>query len=250
MKSRFRAPRLLPATIVMLLVVLAAKSAVLIRSAIDHNQPAAFIAAAWAAAPETPAPANKAAAKPGAKAGETAPPAKGADIKPDLPPIPSGPPPFTEGEKTILLELRERRQELEAREATLASRESMIAAAEQKLSSRVEELQKLQQRLESLDASHRQQENIAWLGLVKVYETMKPRDAAAIFNDLGMQVLLAVIDRMKETKASAILAAMAPDKARDVTTQLAALRIKAAAVDTGDKPALTPGAGKAPGSGT
>jgi flagellar motility protein MotE (MotC chaperone) len=248
MKPRFRVPRLLPATIVMLLVVLAAKSTVLIRSAIDHGQPAAFIAAAWATAPETPAPANKAATKPAANPGETAP--HSADIKPDVPAVPSGPPPFTEGEKTVLLELRERRQELEAREATLASRESMTAAAEQKLSARVEELQKLQQRLESLDASHRQQENTAWLGLVKVYETMKPRDAAVIFNDLGMPILLAVIDRMKEAKAAAVLAAMAPDKARDVTTQLAALRTKAATVDTADKAALNPGTGKAPGSGT
>ena len=157
---------------------------------------------------------------------------------------------MTDSEKAVLLELRDRRQELEARESTLTSRESMLSAAEKKLSARVEELQALQKQLESLDTSHRQQENAAWQGLVKVYENMKPRDAAAIFNDLGMPVLLAVVDRMKETKAAAVLAAMAPDKARDVTMQLAQLRTRpAGAVDAGAKPANA-APGKPPGAGT
>ena len=53
---------------------------------------------------------------------------------------------------------------------------------------------------------------------------MKPRDAATIFNDLDMPVLLQVVDRMKEAKAAPVLAAMQPDKARDVTAQLARMR--------------------------
>ncbi len=151
----------------------------------------------------------------------------------------------------MLLELRDRRKELDARDASLTSRESMVAAAETKLSQRVAELQALQKQLESLDATHRQQEDTAWQGLVKVYETMKPRDAAAIFNDLGMHVLLSVVDRMKPAKAAAIMAAMVPDKARDLTVQLALSRTKATtAADTGDKPALPQQPAKAPGSGT
>ncbi len=161
------------------------------------------------------------------------------------------PPPVTDGEKAVLLELRERRQNLEAREATLTARESMLAAAEKKLSARIDELQSLQKKLESLDTSHRQQENAAWQSLVKVYEAMKPRDAALIFNDLGMSVLLAVVGRMKEAKAAAILAAMAPEKARDVTTQLAQARTRAsAAVETSGKPASPAEPANAAGPGT
>jgi len=259
MMPRIRPPRLLPATIAVLAVVLLAKTTVLVRSAVHNGQPAAFITAAWAAGPDAPVtpekPGDKQGAKPAAKSGEAGQPAKpGPAAEPptvaDMPPIPEGPPPMTDGEKALLLELRERRKELDAREASLASRESMLAATEQKLAARVEQLQGLQKRLEGLDTSHKQQEDLAWQGLVKVYETMKPRDAAVIFNDLGMSVLLAVVQRMKEAKAAAILAAMVPDKARDVTTQLALLRTKAAAVDAGDKPAATPEPGKPPGSGT
>ena len=61
---------------------------------------------------------------------------------------------------------------------------------------------------------------------MKVYETMKPRDAASIFNDMDMPVLLQVVDRMKDTKVSPVLAAMQPDRARLVTTQLAAKRTR------------------------
>ena len=61
-------------------------------------------------------------------------------------------PPVSDGERKVLLELRQRRQELDARDAALATRESVLAAAEQKLASRVGELQALQKKLEALEA--------------------------------------------------------------------------------------------------
>ena len=131
---------------------------------------------------------------------------------------------MTDAERTVLLELRQRRQELDARDAALATRESVLAAAEQKLSARVAELQALQKKLEALDAARKEREDASWQGLVKLYEAMKPRDAATIFNDLEMPVLLQVVDRMKEAKAAPVLAAMQPDKARDLTAKLAQMR--------------------------
>ena len=68
------------------------------------------------------------------------------------------------------------------------------------------------------------QEDAGWQGLVKVYETMKPKDAASIFNDLSMPVLLQLMDLMTDTKAASVMAAMNPDKARDVTAELAQMR--------------------------
>jgi len=249
MMRRIPGPRLLPVTIFALAIVLATKSAILVRFAATALDPSALVTTAWAGGADAPP------AKPAAKPAQQKPAEPvSADEKP---PVPEGPPPVSDSERAVLLELRQRRLQLDAREATIAARESMLAAAEIKLSSRVQELRDLQKKLEGLDASHREQQDAAWKGLVKVYETMKPRDAATIFNDLGMQVLLSVVDRMKETKAAAILAAMAPDKARDLTTQLALFRTRGGAVtQTGDKPMIPPGAGippgpvKAPGSGT
>jgi flagellar motility protein MotE (MotC chaperone) len=234
-------PRLLPMTIGALAFVLASKCTVLVRAAVLAGQPADLITTA-AAATDTPA------AKPAERKAETKAGAPDA-ANPDDTANQQNAAPVTDGERTVLLELRERRKELDAREARVSAHEAVLAAAEMKLSSRVEELRALQQRLESLEAERKAQEDTAWQGLVKVYETMKPRDAAAIFNDLGMPVLLAVVDRMKEAKAAAILAAMVPDKARDVTTQLAVLRSKSSVV-TGTKPPISAEPGKPPGSGT
>jgi flagellar motility protein MotE (MotC chaperone) len=90
----------------------------------------------------------------------------------------------------------------------------------------VEELQALQSRLEGLDADRRKREDASWQGLVRLYESMKPREAATIFNDLDMPTLLRIVDRMKEAKAAPVMAAMNPDKARDVTIQLAQMRLR------------------------
>jgi flagellar motility protein MotE (MotC chaperone) len=85
----------------------------------------------------------------------------------------------------------------------------------------------LQAKLEALEAARKQRAEANWAGLVKMYEAMRPRDAASIFNDLDKDVLLQVLDRMKEAKAAAILAAMLPDKARQATADLAEMRTRA-----------------------
>ncbi len=205
-------PRLLPPTIAVLALLLGIKSVQLVRAAAGPtpgHEPAAtsVVTPAQAAAPSiTPA----------------------AVVPPANPPaaMDPAPPAISDSERALLLELRQRREELDARDAALAARESMLVAAEQKLATRVAELQALQKTLEALDAARRQREDASWQGLVKVYEAMKPRDAATIFNDLDMPVLLQVVDRMKEAKAAPVLAAMLPDKARDVTTQLAQIRTR------------------------
>ena len=153
-------------------------------------------------------------------------------------PFPPPPPIVSDAERQLLQDLRTRREELDAREHTLAEREGVLDAAEQRLNARVSQLAELQARLEELESQRQQHDEANWAGLVKVYETMKPRDAATIFNDMDMSVLLPVVDRMKDTKVAPILAAMQPDRARVVTSQLAAKRTKAL-----ELPAARPTAG-------
>jgi flagellar motility protein MotE (MotC chaperone) len=51
---------------------------------------------------------------------------------------------------------------------------------------------------------------------------MKPKDAAAIFDQLEMPVLLRVARAMSPRKMAPILAAMSTTKAKDLTSSLAA----------------------------
>ncbi len=198
--TRSALPRLLHLTTFALAALLAVKSAELVRTAVAaDDKPAAAPTVAVQAPVPSPQPS---------------------------PQQDAGTAPVSDGERTVLLDLRQRREALDAREAGLTERESLLAAAEKKLATRIGELQVLQKRLEELDAARRQREDASWQGLVKLYEAMKPRDAALIFNDLDMPVLLQVVDRMKEAKAAPVLAAMHPDKARDLTTQLAQMRTR------------------------
>jgi flagellar motility protein MotE (MotC chaperone) len=211
-------PRLLPATIATLAALLVLKCGVLLEVAVLHGErpDSAMVAAAKAASTERANEAAPARAKPSVG---------GTDQKPITSPAKvESPLPVSESERALLQDLRQRRKELDARAEAVAARESLMAATEQKLTARVVELQTLQKKLEDLDAAQKQKEEAGWEGLVKLYEAMKPRDAATIFNDLQMPVLLQVVDRMKDAKAAAIMAAMNPDKARDVTAELALLR--------------------------
>jgi flagellar motility protein MotE (MotC chaperone) len=211
MTPRIPLPRLLPTTIVALAALLTVKSVELVRAAVPADRIGVTLVAVAAEKEHTVSAATKPPVAPAA-----APPSSS-------PPVPSA---VSDAERSVLLELRQRRQDLDARETVLAARESTLAAAEQKLTSRVDELQSLQRRLETLEAARQQREDLGWQGLVKLYETMKPRDAAAILNELAMPTLLQIVDRMKEAKAALVLAAMNADKARDVTSQLAQMRVR------------------------
>ena len=143
------------------------------------------------------------------------------------PPAANQPPPPSAAELRLLTDLRSRRTAMDEREQALAAREGVVAAAEQRLSARVGELESLQTRLESLETARHEHDEANWRGLVRTYEAMKPKDAAAIMTDLDDSVLLPVLDRMKEAKAAPILSALPPDRARTVTAQLAQLRTRA-----------------------
>ena len=136
-------------------------------------------------------------------------------------------PAVSAAERSLLLDLRRRREALEARERALDQRNAVLAAAETKLASRVEQLGALQAKLEQLDSDRRAHDDANWSGLVHVYETMKPREAASIFDALDMQVLLAVLDRMQPRRAAPVLAAMQPERARLATQMLAEMRTRA-----------------------
>ena len=58
-------------------------------------------------------------------------------------------------------------------------------------------------------------------GLVTMYETMKPRDAAKIFDRLEVGVLLKVASQINPRNMSEILALMSPDRAEHLTVELA-----------------------------
>jgi len=131
---------------------------------------------------------------------------------------------YSSAELEVLQSLSKRRDDLDKREKKLGEREALLAAAEQEVDHKIGELNKLKDEIESLLGKQQKMEEDRLESLVKIYEGMKPKEAATIFNTLDLDVLLAVIGRMNERKSGPILASMDPDKARIVTIKLAEQR--------------------------
>ena len=131
-------------------------------------------------------------------------------------------------EESMAAALRARREALDQRERNLATREALIATVEQRLAARATELLSLQRDGEAEETAARLRAESSWITLAKLYESMRPRDAAEIFNELDMPILVQVVNRMSERRAAPVLAAMTPERARQVTAELSRLRTQAA----------------------
>jgi flagellar motility protein MotE (MotC chaperone) len=127
---------------------------------------------------------------------------------------------FSAAEVEVLSQLAKRRELLDARARELDKREGVLKAAEAAIDRKVEALKELQAKLESDIKAHDAEQDAKMASLAKLYETMKPKDAARIFEGLEMDTVLSVVERMKERKLAPILAGMEPAKARDVTMEL------------------------------
>ena len=124
----------------------------------------------------------------------------------------------------LLQHLSIRREEIDKREKEFDIRDGLMQAAESRIDKKVVELQNLQATIDSLIQKFDKQQDAKLLSLVKIYENMKPKDAANIFEDLEMQTLLEVAERMKERKLAPVMAKMNPAKAREMTVELRQLR--------------------------
>jgi len=128
---------------------------------------------------------------------------------------------FTRSELQLLANLAERRDTLEARANDLDLRENLLQATEERIDEKIASLKQIEDRIQGLLAKYDQQEERQIKSLVKTYESMKAKDAARIFDRLDMEILLAVVQRMKEVKMAAVLAKMNAAKAEALTVELA-----------------------------
>lgn len=128
---------------------------------------------------------------------------------------------LSDAELATLQDLAARRDQLDAREKALDTKSGMLAAGEKRVDEKIVELKELQGTLQGLLKTYDEQETAKLKSLVKIYENMKPKDAAPIFEQLDMDTLLDIVERMKEAKVAPVLAKMKPAKAKEVTDELA-----------------------------
>lgn len=131
---------------------------------------------------------------------------------------------YTDEEVDVLQQLAKRREELDLRARQLDEREALLQAAEQRMEQKMAELKALQAMVEDLLRTRSEQEEAELRSLVKMYENMKPKAAARVFEEMDMDVLLDVVERMNERKVAPILALVTPTRAKEITFELAQRR--------------------------
>lgn len=128
---------------------------------------------------------------------------------------------LTNSEIEVLQRLVERRDELERRDKSLDMRDSLLRATESRIDEKITKLKEIEATIQALLKDYDDQQLKKLKSLVSIYEKMKPKDAARIFNSLDMEVLLDVTGLMKESKLAAILGKMEGGRAKKLTVELA-----------------------------
>lgn len=126
----------------------------------------------------------------------------------------------TDSELDVLQKLADRRVELDRRSRGLDTRAKLLRATENRIEAKISDLKQIQDTIKNLLVKHDKEKEQKMRSVVKIYEKMKPKDAARIFEEMEMPILLDVIERMREAKTAPILANMTPRKAKGVTTAL------------------------------
>lgn len=124
-------------------------------------------------------------------------------------------------ERAVLERLQQRRQELDARTRELDIRESLLKAAEQRIEARVVEVKAIEGRIAATRTEKAAADEARFKAIVTMYEGMKPKDAARIFDRLDMPVLIEVASKIAPRKMADILGVMQPAAAERLTVELA-----------------------------
>ena len=157
---------------------------------------------------------DDAAPKPAVSAPEAKPP-EGAPAAPEQPQM------ISPSERAILERLQARRQELEARAREIDIRENLLKSAEKRIEGKVEELKAVESRIGVATEQKKEAEDARLKGLVTMYEGMKPKDAAKVFDRLEMTVLFEIASKIAPRKMSDILGLMSAEAAERLTVEMA-----------------------------
>jgi len=121
----------------------------------------------------------------------------------------------------VLQDLSQRRQELQQRASELDIREKLLKATENRIDTKITSLKKIEAQIQALLKIHDEKEQAQLESLVKTYSSMKAKDAARIFSQLDMDILISIIEKMSEKKVAPIMANMSADSAKRLTVELA-----------------------------
>ena len=146
--------------------------------------------------------------------------------------VPPVPPPATTQESTdrilteadlenVLDALREREERLEKNEDAVAVRMRALEIAEEAIDRKLAQLQSVEEQLRSTIALAQTAAEDDLTRLTDVYASMKPKQAAALFEAMDAEFAAGFLGRMRPDTAAAIMAGLSPTAAYSISVILA-----------------------------
>lgn len=150
--------------------------------------------------------------------GEPAAPLAAPGLQADLQPALTSP--ASQSGQALIERMAEQRAELDRRLRDLDMREELLDAAERRLEERLV-AQQPAAAADARAASAPEQDDEALARLVSMYEAMRPKDAARVFDRLALEVLVPLVEKMKPRGMAEVMALMSPEAAERLTIALA-----------------------------
>lgn len=123
-------------------------------------------------------------------------------------------------ELTLMQLLEKKKAELDAKEMELKEREARLNQLSQEIEAKIAKYSKVKQELEGSYKKRDAAEEEKVSGLVKIYESMAPKDAAARIQALDEDIALLIFSKMKQKVAAKILALIEPARAADLSQSM------------------------------
>lgn len=128
--------------------------------------------------------------------------------------------PFSPAKLKVLQDLSRRHDEIVLKEKELASKETVLSAVEARLDAKLDDLKSLREEISETLTHENTYHQERLTRLQNAYEKMPPKDAARIMQDLPLDLVLSLLEKMPAASTSAILSKMDPESARVITERL------------------------------
>lgn len=127
----------------------------------------------------------------------------------------------TAASAALLVQMTQREQALRLRESALAEREQLLEAAVERLEQQINALQAAEQELSATMALADQAAEDDIARMVRVFESMKPEEAALVFTEMDPGFAAGFLGRLNPDSAAAVMAGLEPRQAYLLSTIVA-----------------------------
>lgn len=133
-------------------------------------------------------------------------------------------PDVSKAEADLVKDILARQSTIAGEQQQLDQQKQVLNAARAVLDQKMNTLDASLASLEQKQAAHREVMDAETDRLVKIYEDMPPKEAAAVFNIMDIHVLVAVASKMNTRKVSAIMGNMSPERVNLISQFMAGIR--------------------------